>query len=244
MDRFVFISSTAVYGVPVRVPVRESDPLVGVGPYGRAKILAERVCDGYRARGMNVPVLRPKSFIGPERLGVFSLLFDWAADGKGFPVLGSGGNRYQLLDVRDLCEAVILCLDGDPSTVSDVFNVGARRVLDDPRRLPGRPRRGGVRPPDREHPRASGPRRAPRARGAAPVAGLPVGVRHRRQGVRGLDRQGRAGPGVPPRFSNREALLANYRWYIANRASLSGETGISHRTEWKQGVLRIAKALF
>ena len=112
VDRFVFISSTAVYGVPERVPVLETDPLVGVGPYGRAKILAEQVCDGFRSRGMNVPVLRPKSFIGPERLGVFSLLYDWAADGKGFPVLGSGGNRYQLLDVRDLCEAVLLCLDG------------------------------------------------------------------------------------------------------------------------------------
>ena len=198
VDRFVFISSTAVYGVPERVPVLETDPLVGVGPYGRAKILAERACDGFRSRGMNVPVLRPKSFIGPERLGVFSLLFDWAADGKGFPVLGSGGNQYQLLDVRDLCEAVVLCLDGAPSTVSDVFNIGAREfstiradfqaVLDE----------AGFRPADREHPRTPGTRRAAGAGGIAPLAGLPVGVRYGGEGIRGLDREGRAAPGVPP----------------------------------------------
>ena len=45
---------------------------------------------------MCVPILRPKSFIGPERLGVFDLLFDWAKDGKGFPMIGNGKNRYQL----------------------------------------------------------------------------------------------------------------------------------------------------
>jgi nucleoside-diphosphate-sugar epimerase len=50
--------------------------------------------------------------------------------------------------------------------------------------------------------------------------------------------------GFRPRYSNREALLANFRWYLANRTRVSGGTGISHRTEWKQGVLKIAKALF
>ena len=127
--RFVFISSTAVYGIPHHTPVVETDPLVGVGPYGRAKIAAERLCDDWRARGMCVCVLRPKSFIGPERLGVFSLLFDWALDGRSFPMLGNGSNRYQLLDVEDLCAAILLCLQGDPGTVSDVFNIGASEFM-------------------------------------------------------------------------------------------------------------------
>jgi nucleoside-diphosphate-sugar epimerase len=244
VDRFVFISSTAVYGVPERVPVLETDPLVGVGPYGRAKILAEQVCDGFRARGMNVPVLRPKSFIGPERLGVFSLLYDWAADGKGFPVLGSGGNRYQLLDVRDLCEAVLLCLDGESSVVSDVFNVGAREfstiradfqaVLDEAgfgRRIvsiPERPARAALRVLEMLH-------LSPVYRWVYDTAG--------KESVVSIEKAGRV-LGFRPRYSNREALLANFRWYLANRARVSGETGISHRSEWKQGVLKIAKTLF
>jgi nucleoside-diphosphate-sugar epimerase len=244
VDRFVFISSTAVYGVPERVPVLETDPLVGVGPYGRAKILAERVCSGYRDEGRCVPVLRPKSFIGPERLGVFSLLFDWAADGKGFPVLGSGGNQYQLLDVRDLCEAVVRCLEGGSSTVSDVFNVGAREfstiradfqaVLDEAgfgRRIvsiPERPARAALRALEALH-------LSPIYRWVYDTAG--------KESVVSIEKAERV-LGFRPRYSNREALLANFRWYLANRARVSGQMGISHRTEWKQGVLKIAKALF
>ena len=64
VERFVFISSTAVYGIPDHHPIREDDRLQGVGPYGCAKIEAERLCAQYRRQGLCVPVLRPKSFIG------------------------------------------------------------------------------------------------------------------------------------------------------------------------------------
>ncbi|MFN2370975.1 MAG: NAD-dependent epimerase/dehydratase family protein, partial [Candidatus Krumholzibacteriia bacterium] len=124
--RVVHISSTAVYGVPDHHPLLETDELVGVGPYGKAKIAAERVCEEFRARGLVVPVLRPKSFIGPERLGVFALLYDWAKDGRGFPMIGSGRNRYQLLDIADLCQAIWLCATLPAEVVDDVFNIGAK----------------------------------------------------------------------------------------------------------------------
>ena len=48
-DRFIHISSTAVYGIPDHHPLYESDRLEGVGPYGQAKILAEDLCRTYRA---------------------------------------------------------------------------------------------------------------------------------------------------------------------------------------------------
>src|SRR3712207_9072324 len=54
----------------------ETDKLEGVGPYGQAKIQAEMICLEYRAKGLVVPIIRPKSFVGPERLGVFALLYD------------------------------------------------------------------------------------------------------------------------------------------------------------------------
>ena len=90
VERVVHISSTAVYGIPDHHPLLEDDQLDGVGPYGEAKVEAEEVCLEYRREGMCVPILRPKSFVGPERLGVFALLYDWAKDGHGFPMLGSG----------------------------------------------------------------------------------------------------------------------------------------------------------
>src|SRR4051794_25175516 len=125
VQRVVQISSTAVYGIPDHHPLVETDKLEGVGPYGQAKIQAEMVCLEYRAKGLIVPIIRPKSFIGPERLGVFALLYDWALDGRNFPMIGSGKNRYQFLDVEDLCEAIYLCMTLPDEVVDDTFNVGA-----------------------------------------------------------------------------------------------------------------------
>jgi len=126
VERAVMISSTAVYGIPDHHPLFETDRLIGVGPYGKAKIMAEEECLEARKKGLCVPIIRPKSFIGPERLGVFALFYDWAYTGHGFPMIGSGRNRYQLLDVEDLCEAIWLTLTLDKAKVNDTFNIGAK----------------------------------------------------------------------------------------------------------------------
>jgi nucleoside-diphosphate-sugar epimerase len=65
--RVVLISSTAVYGVPERHPIVEDDPLVGVGWYGESKIEAEHLAGEFGRRGLDVVIIRPKTFIGPER---------------------------------------------------------------------------------------------------------------------------------------------------------------------------------
>ncbi|MGE5202046.1 MAG: NAD-dependent epimerase/dehydratase family protein, partial [Acidobacteriota bacterium] len=126
VPRFINISSTAVYGIPDHHPLYEHDRLQGVGPYGISKIEAEKLCVEYRGKGLCVPQLRPKSFVGPERLGVFELLYDWAYEGRNFPVLGSGENKYQLLDVEDLCTAIHLCATAERERVDATFNVGAK----------------------------------------------------------------------------------------------------------------------
>ena len=50
--------------------------------------------------------------------------------------------------------------------------------------------------------------------------------------------------GFVPTYSNREALIRNYDWYVANRDQFRDTAGISHRVPWKQGILRLAKHLF
>jgi nucleoside-diphosphate-sugar epimerase len=50
--------------------------------------------------------------------------------------------------------------------------------------------------------------------------------------------------GFRPRFSNRQALVRNYRWYCENRARFAGASGVSHRVPWNQGILKIVKAFF
>ena len=85
VGRAVLISSTAVYGIPNTTRWREDAPLVGVGHYGESKIEAERVAHRAGRRGLEVVVVRPKTFIGPERLGVFEILFDWIREGRPHP---------------------------------------------------------------------------------------------------------------------------------------------------------------
>lgn len=58
-------------------------------------------------------------------VGAFELLYNWAQSGHAFPVLGSGDNRYQLLDVEDLCNAIYLCLTASAEVANDTFNVAA-----------------------------------------------------------------------------------------------------------------------
>ncbi len=89
VERVIHISSTAVYGIPDHHPLFEHDSLEGVGPYGEAKIEAENICNEYRKKEMCISILRPKSFVGPERLGVFALLYNWASEGNIFQSLAT-----------------------------------------------------------------------------------------------------------------------------------------------------------
>lgn len=125
VKRVIYISSTAVYGVPKKHPVLEDDPLIGVGPYGHSKIEAEKACHRMMKRGLNVTIVRPKTFVGTGRLGVFEILFDWIHDGKRIPVIGSGNNQYQLMDVDDLVEAIGKILQSRSKNLNDTFNIGA-----------------------------------------------------------------------------------------------------------------------
>lgn len=244
VPRVVFISSTAVYGIPDHHPLVETDAMRGVGPYGEAKIEAERSCAEYRLRGLCVPVLRPKSFVGPERLGAFELLYEWAADGHGFPLLGRGDNRYQLLDVDDLCEVIWLCLTREAERVNDTFNVAARdfgtmrdnvqAVLDRAghgRRavaLPQRPAVWLLRVLEALH-------LSPLYRWIYETAGQDSEVSIERLQSR---------LGFTPRHSNRQALQRNFDWYVAHRAEFQGRYGVSHRVPWRHGALGWAKWLF
>jgi nucleoside-diphosphate-sugar epimerase len=246
VPRVVFISSTSVYGIPAHHPLYEGDPVEGVGPYGQAKIEAEGLCLKQRERGHCVAILRPKSFVGPERLGVFELLYDFAFQGRNFPVLGSGNNLYQLLDVEDVCQAISLCLEKESAAVNDTFNVGAQvfgtlresfqAVLDRAGRgkrvisIPAAPAIAMLRILERLH--------------LSPIYQWIYDTCGRESYVsvqRIADELG-----YRARYSNQEALVRNYDWYVRHRDEIrsKGKTGVTHRVPWKRGALRLATHFF
>ena len=244
VKRLIHISSTAVYGVPEHHPLSEEDTLVGVGPYGEAKIEAEQLCLQARQNGLCLTVLRPKSFIGPERLGVFALLYDWARDGRHFPIPGRGDNLYQYLDVEDLCEAIWLCATLAQERVNTTFNIGAARfgtfredfqaVLDHAgfgKRvlpMPVAPALWALRALDRL--------------GLSPLYPWVYETAVRDSFV-SIEKAQEA-LGWQPRYSNRQSLIRNYDWYVANLSRFASASGVTHRVPWKQGALGLAKRLF
>ncbi len=244
IQRVVHISSTAVYGIPDHHPLLEDDRLVGVGPYGEAKVEAEQVCASYRAKGLCVPILRPKSFVGPERLGVFAMFYDWARTGHGFPLLGNGRNRYQLLDVEDLCQAIHLCLTLPAEVVDDVFNIGAKEFATMGEDYQAVLDAAGFH--KKMRPMPAGPLiailRVLEALKLSPLYKWVYETASKDSFV-SIEKAERV-LGYRPKHSNQQALLRNYQWYLDNLAQFESRSGVSHRVPWKQGILGLAKLFF
>ena len=244
IERFIHISSTAVYGIPDHHPLYETDQLDGVGPYGIAKVEEEKMCVEFRKKGMVIPIIRPKSFIGPERLGVFALLYDWAYTGHGFPMIGSGNNKYQLLDVEDLCDAINSCIVLDKNDVNNTFNIGAKEyttmredyqaVLDFAgynKKIKGLP----------EVPIIWTLRLLETLK-LSPLYKWVYETASKDSFV-SIDKAEKLLK-YKPKFSNKDALIRNYKWYVDNLNSFQNQSGVSHRVPWKQGILSVAKKFF
>ena len=236
--RVVLISSTAVYGVPVKHPIEEDDPLVGVGDYGESKIDAERL---FRvARAENV-IIRPKTFIGPERLGVFEILFDWIREGRRIYVLGQGHNRYQLLAVEDLVDAIVRA-STVPEAAGGTFNVGAKEfgtVGQDLQALIDHAGSSSRLTPVPVKPAELILRALELAR-VSPLAEWHYKTAHRDSFV-DVSRAERI-LGWQPRLSNEAALIETYDWYLANRGRV-GAAGVTHRVPWNQQALGLLKRI-
>lgn len=242
IERVIFISSTAVYGVPKIHPILEEHQLIGVGNYGKSKIEAEKLCEEFRKKGLCIPIIRPKTFIGPARLGVFEILFDWIHDNKKIPVIGNGKNRYQLLDVDDLCEAIYLALTLDKEKVNDTFNVGATEfntVKEDLESF------------------------FKKVNSKSRVITTPAGLVKLLLAIFNIlkisplykwvydtaDKDSfvstdkiQKSLGWKAKYSNQEAFVRAYQWYLAHYKEVkkAGE-GITHRKAWKQGILKLVK---
>jgi nucleoside-diphosphate-sugar epimerase len=118
----VRISSSAIYGVPEPQPAPPDAPLAAFDPYGRTKAEAERLMVQRREAGLEVASLRPRTLLGPGRLGLMEVIFARVRAGKRVPIFGRGANRSQLCDVDDLCSAVLAAIE---RRANGDYNVGA-----------------------------------------------------------------------------------------------------------------------
>jgi nucleoside-diphosphate-sugar epimerase len=238
--RVVFVSSTAVYGVPDKHPIEEQDPLHGVGHYGESKIEAEDVCRAFMRRGLDCVIVRPKTFIGPERLGVFEILFDWIREGRRIYTLGDGSNRYQLLAVKDLVEAILLSAS-KRAAAGETLNFGAKEfgtVRSDLQALIDHAGSGSRLTPIPVRPAEIALRALEVAR-VSPLAEWHYKTAHRDSFV-DISKAERI-LGWKPRLSNAQALIETYDWYLDHRDEVAGAAGLTHRVPWNQQALGLLK---
>jgi nucleoside-diphosphate-sugar epimerase len=159
-------------------------------------------------------------------------------------MIGTGNNRYQLLDVEDLCDAIALTMTLPEERVNDTFNIGAREfttmkedyqaVLDYAGHgkkvvgFPAAPAIWGLRILDRL-------KLSPLYKWVYETASKDSFVSIERA-ERQLD--------FAPKFSNKEALIRNFRWYLDNLSKFENASGVSHRVPWKQGAVGALKRFF
>ncbi len=242
VERFIFVSSTAVYGVPEKHPLVEEDELVGVGPYGTTKIEGETICNEFRDEGMCVTIIRPKTFIGTARLGVFQILYDWVDAGKRIPIIGKGENLYQLLEVTDLIEAIYLAAAAPPELASDVFNVGAQH-FDKVKRDVGALCEfagSGARVQPTPAKLVKGTLAVFEFLRISPLYKWIYGTADKDSYVSTKKIEDKLG--WRSKYSNEDALISSHKWYLEHKEELQHITsGVTHRVGWNQGVLKLVK---
>ena len=239
VGKVVYTSSSAVFGIPERNPVNEKMQPMPAEAYGRAKFEAENLCLKANLQGLDVTIIRPRTILGHGRLGIFSILFDWVADGVDVFVLGSGDNIYQFVHAEDLADA---CIEASRRTGPATYNIGAAEFGTMRQGLEALVTHAGT----GSRVRALPMRPTVAAMRLAGMTGLvPFAPYHWLMYGRSLYfdiTKATTELDWRPRFSNAEMLMESYEWFLSNRG-VRGRSGdaSAHRTPVKQRALGLIK---
>lgn len=233
--KVVHMSSSAVYGAPASNPVTEATPPTPGEEYGRAKLAADVLCRAFRARGLDVTILRPRTILGHGRLGIMQILFEWVRQGAPVPVLGDGRNVYQFVHADDLAEA---CLAAAERPCGPEYNIGGEPFGTMAEALRGLVEHAGTGSRIVSLPMAPV---AVMMRAAGALGVSPLGPYHALMYGRSLwfdGRLARQDLGYSPKFGNVEMLCQSYDWYLSHRGEiLARRAGSPHSKAVSHGVL-------
>ena len=128
VSTFVFTSSSAVYGEPIRVPIPEDHPLMPKSPYAASKVSGEAFVQAFANQyGFRPVILRLFNVYGPKQsrayAGVIIEFIRRVSRGEPPVIFGDGGQTRDFIHVSDVVEAVMLSLRNEG--VRDVFNIGS-----------------------------------------------------------------------------------------------------------------------
>lgn len=126
---FVYSSSAALFGEPVRLPVDERHPLQPDTPYGVSKLAGERYVMAYaRLHGLRAVCLRYFNVYGPHQRydaygNVLPIFVQRAMEGQPIQIFGDGFQTRDFVHVSDVARANLLAAGSDEAAA--VFNIGS-----------------------------------------------------------------------------------------------------------------------
>jgi nucleoside-diphosphate-sugar epimerase len=128
LRRFVYASSSSVYGDAERYPTRETDRPQPVSPYGVTKLAAEHLCVLYaRNHGLPTVALRYFTVYGPGQRPdmAFTRFCTALRDGREIELYGTGEQVRDFTYVDDVVEANLRVAQADAAAVppGTVLNV-------------------------------------------------------------------------------------------------------------------------
>ncbi len=115
--RFIFASSTAVYGDAKRLPVKETEPIKPISPYAASKAAAEAYCSAYAGCfGLDTIALRFFNVYGPKNenspySGVITKFLHQISREEKIVVEGDGQQTRDFIHVDDVTRALSLALE-------------------------------------------------------------------------------------------------------------------------------------
>jgi UDP-glucose 4-epimerase len=146
LHRFVYASSSSVYGDVAQIPMREDAYLQPLSPYGVTKLAAEHLCHLYFANhGVPTVSLRFFTVYGPRQRPdmAFHRFIRAAFEGSPITLYGDGGQTRDFTYVADIVAANMAA--GDRGRPGAVYNIGGGsrvsvlEVLELVGKLTGRP---------------------------------------------------------------------------------------------------------
>ena len=128
VERFVYVSSCAVYGEPRYLPIDEKHFTHPISPYAESKLKAELVCQEFHeSYGLKGVILRPFNVYGPRQrndqyAGAIFRFIERLHEGKPPVVFGDGSQTRDFVHVTDVVEALLLS-SRSKDAVNRIFNV-------------------------------------------------------------------------------------------------------------------------
>jgi UDP-glucuronate 4-epimerase len=128
VQRFVFASSSSVYGLNAKVPFAETDALLRpASPYGATKLASEAMCHAYaHLYGLSIASLRFFTVYGPRQRPDLAIrkFAEHMLAGKPIELFGDGSTSRDYTFVDDIVAGVRAAIELDPAPGHEIFNLG------------------------------------------------------------------------------------------------------------------------